>query len=153
MKAATMESTAAHHILHRMVNITDEKMKIIAILKKTEGARQKIKTAAIVILGGLFFMLPIIGPQRSLDIESQSVSGTVTSCNPKLGYLILEHEGQKRIYRLGKEVMENLVNSGIEGRQMIIHYQRKFGSNYITRLKFQRAMNAGSLKKIVKMPV
>jgi len=129
MKAITMKSIVAHHIFHR-----------------------QIKTAAVVILVGLFFMLPIIGPQRTQDIESHSVSGTVMSCDTKLGYLILEHEGQNRIYRLKRQVMENLVNGGIEGRQMIIHYHRKFGCNCITHLRFQGASNSGSLIRSYKMP-
>ena len=126
MKAITMKRPATHHIFHR-----------------------QIKTAAVVVLVGLSFMLPIIGPQKTLDIESHSLAGTVTSCNPKLGYLILEHEGQNRIYRLERQVMENLVNGGIEGRQMIIRYQRKFGCNCITCLRFQGASNSGSLKTVV----
>jgi hypothetical protein len=92
----------------------------------------------VAFLAALLLGVAVVGTgitaRRPADAGQHEVAGTVSRLNPHLGYVIVEHDGQKSIYLVEEDVMESLNGDNVEGRQAVVHYQRDFGANVASRV-------------------
>ncbi len=89
---------------------------------------------AVSILAIILVAVIAAPPLRALEPRSQKAAGIVRAVNTDLGYLIIEHRGEKAIYVLEPRKALYPGFRHIEGRQVTIEYQREFGAKVVTHV-------------------